>query len=169
MAGGDEKAGGEPLDVPLPRPGQRLVEVVDVEDEATLGRGVEPEVREVRVAAALGPEARARRRRQVGRHHERRAAEERERRGQHAAVADRHQIRDPCVVLPLQERDRLDPVPRRLELGVARPRHRTASGAAERDPLGDAQIRSSLVDLVHVRRTLTGSSVPLLKPLECRQ
>ena len=54
----DQHAHREPLDVPLPRARQRLVEVVDVEDEPSLGRGVEAEVREVGVAAALDDEAR---------------------------------------------------------------------------------------------------------------
>ena len=39
--------------VPFPRTGQRLVEVVDVEEEVPLRRGEEPEVDEVRVAADL--------------------------------------------------------------------------------------------------------------------
>ena len=38
VATGDREAGGEALHVPLPRPGQRLVEVVDVEHEPALGR-----------------------------------------------------------------------------------------------------------------------------------
>ena len=52
-------------------PGQRLVEVVDVEHQPPLGRREHPEVRQVRVAAALHLEARARRRREVGGHHQR--------------------------------------------------------------------------------------------------
>ena len=53
VARGNEDADGQALDVPLPRTGQGLVEVVDVEDEAALGRCVEAEVREVGVAATL--------------------------------------------------------------------------------------------------------------------
>ena len=34
---GDDDARGEPLDIPLPGPGQRLIEVVGVEDERPLG------------------------------------------------------------------------------------------------------------------------------------
>ena len=37
VAPGDREARAEPLDVPLPRPGQRLVEVVEVEDELAVG------------------------------------------------------------------------------------------------------------------------------------
>ena len=52
VAAGDREAGGQPLDVPLPRAGERLVEVVDVEDQPALGRGEHAEVGQVRVAAA---------------------------------------------------------------------------------------------------------------------
>jgi hypothetical protein len=47
FAAGDREAGTESLDVPLPGPGQRLVEVVEVEDEAAVGGGEGAEVREV--------------------------------------------------------------------------------------------------------------------------
>ena len=50
---GDREARDEPLDVPLERPGKRLVEVVDAEDQPPVGRGVDAEVRQVRVAAQL--------------------------------------------------------------------------------------------------------------------
>ena len=39
VAAGHDQAGRQPLDVPLPRPRQRLVEVVDVEHQPALGRG----------------------------------------------------------------------------------------------------------------------------------
>ncbi len=51
---GHVEACGQAFDVPLPRPRQGLVEVVDVEDEAALWRLEEAEVHEVRVAADLG-------------------------------------------------------------------------------------------------------------------
>ena len=92
FAAGDREAGGEPLDVPLPWARQRLVEVVEVEDEAPVGRREGAEVGEVGVAAGLHPQARDRRRRQVGGHHRGGAAEEGERRGRHPPVADRHQL-----------------------------------------------------------------------------
>ena len=50
---GDREAGHQPLDVPLERAGQRLVEVVEAEDEPPVGRRERPEVRQVRVAAQL--------------------------------------------------------------------------------------------------------------------
>ena len=55
VAGADLEAGGEPLDVPFPRRGEGLVEVVDVHDHASGRRGEPAEVREVRVAARLNP------------------------------------------------------------------------------------------------------------------
>ena len=61
---GDGDAGGEALHVPLPRSGQRLVEVVRVEDEGPLGRGEQAEVGQVGVTAGLdddvGPRGRRR-------------------------------------------------------------------------------------------------------------
>ena len=58
----DGEARGEPLDVPLERAGERLVEVVEAEDDLAVGRGEAAEVRQVRIAAELGvePGARAR-------------------------------------------------------------------------------------------------------------
>ena len=53
LAPGDGEAGREPLDVPLPRPGKGLVEVVDVEDQPALRRGERTEVHQVRVATHL--------------------------------------------------------------------------------------------------------------------
>ena len=54
LPAGDRETGGKPLDVPLERPRQRLVEVVEAEDEPPVRRGEDAEVREVRVAAELG-------------------------------------------------------------------------------------------------------------------
>ena len=45
-AAADHEAGPQSLDVPLPGTGQRLVEVVAVEDQLALGRPEDPEVRE---------------------------------------------------------------------------------------------------------------------------
>ena len=53
------KLASEALDVPLERPGQRLVEVADVEHERALGRREDAEVGQVRVAAQLDLEARS--------------------------------------------------------------------------------------------------------------
>jgi hypothetical protein len=50
----DREARGESLHVPFERPGKRLVEVVDAEDEPSVRRGEDSEVGEVGVAAQLG-------------------------------------------------------------------------------------------------------------------
>lgn len=64
--------------VPLERARERLVEVVEVEEEGTFRGGVQAEVEEVRVAAELDGEAGVRLGRQVRGHHGGRAAQERE-------------------------------------------------------------------------------------------
>ena len=51
LPSGDPHARHEPAQVPLPRARVRLVEVVEVEDEVALGRGVEAEVAQVGVTA----------------------------------------------------------------------------------------------------------------------
>ena len=53
VAAGDGEAGGEPLHVPLPGPGQRFVQIVDGEDDPPLRGGEAAEVAEVCVPAAL--------------------------------------------------------------------------------------------------------------------
>ena len=119
IAPADLDARGEPLDVPLPRPLVRLVEVVEVEDEPAVGGGEDAEVRQVRVAAELGGDAGRRATGEIGGHDRRGAAEERERRGEHPAVADRDELGHPRRGLLLQDRDRVGPVGGGLPLGVA--------------------------------------------------
>ena len=67
-AGGHDQARRQPLDVPLPRPGEGVVQLVDVEDQPATGRGEEPEVRHVGVAAELHAQAGGRGCGQVGGH-----------------------------------------------------------------------------------------------------
>ena len=57
LVAGDGDRGREALQVPLEGARQRLVEVVDVEVQAALGRVEDPEVGEVRVTTDLGREA----------------------------------------------------------------------------------------------------------------
>ena len=109
------RTGGQPLDVPFPRAGQRLVGVVDVEDQVAL-----PGSRRCRSLTG------ARRRTpgrpgptpgggQVAGHRQGCAAEIAERGGHHPAVADRHQLRHPRRRLLVQQADRVGPVRRRVE------------------------------------------------------
>ena len=58
VAAGQHEARRQALEVPLERSRQRLVEVVDVEQQLALGRAVQAEVREVGVAAELHGQAR---------------------------------------------------------------------------------------------------------------
>ena len=53
IASGDLEAGHQPLHVPLPGAGQRLVEVVDVEDQTAFGRSEHAEVGEMGITTAL--------------------------------------------------------------------------------------------------------------------
>jgi hypothetical protein len=107
VTGADQHARGHPLDVPLPRPDTRFVEVVEVEQHAPFRRGEQSEVGDVRIAAdhrvvtghGLGG--------QVLRHHCGRAAVVGERRLQHPHDPHRHQALQPGDVLLLQDRHRV--------------------------------------------------------------
>ena len=96
LSAGDGEAGDEPLDVPLERSREGLVEVVDAEHQATVGRREGAEVGQVGVAAQLHLEPGARRGGEVGGHDRRRTAVERERRRDHPAVADRDELGHPA-------------------------------------------------------------------------
>jgi len=92
---------------------------VEVEDEAAVGRREGAEVGEVGVAAGLHAQPRHRGPRQVRRHHRGRAAEERERRGQHPPVPDRHQLGQPRLRLTMQRLHGIGPRARGRPVGVA--------------------------------------------------
>jgi hypothetical protein len=79
LASCDLEACGETLHIPFEWARARLVEVVEVEDEITLGGGKGAEVQQVRVPRELHPRAGSGRAGQVVRHHGGRAAEDRER------------------------------------------------------------------------------------------
>ena len=107
IASGHREAGDQPLDVPLERARQRLVEVVDAEYQPPVGRAEGAEVGQVRIAAELHVEPGPRRVGQVGRHRIRGPAEERERRDEHAPVADRDELGHARRRLLLQQLDRI--------------------------------------------------------------
>ncbi len=98
---GHREARRQPLHIPLERPRQRLVEIVDAEHQPTVRRGEEPEVGEMRVTAQLRVKARSRAVREVRRHDVGRAAKEGERRHEHSPITNRHQLRKtrPCLLL----------------------------------------------------------------------
>ena len=103
----DLETGGQAFDVPFPRTGERFVEVVDVEDQLPLGRAEHAEVRQVGVATELHADARIGSGGQVVGHDHGPAPIERERRQEHPAVADRHQLGHSARALLFQERDRI--------------------------------------------------------------
>ena len=119
VAARDRKTRRHPLHVPLERPRQRLVEVVQVEQQAPFRGGEQAEVRQVGVAAQLGIEAGHRRARQVRRHDPGGAAVEGERRDRHPAMPHRHQIRLPGQILLLEQGDGIGTVRGRVPPRVA--------------------------------------------------
>ena len=134
-----------------------LVEVVDAELQPPFRRGEHAEVHQVGVATDLRGDPRAGCAGQVGGHDERRAPVEGERRHQHPAVADRHQLGHPGHGLLFQQRHRVGPVRARREPGMARPGHLPSRRLAPRHPLFDRQVRDHLAVLVsHARRDRLG-------------
>ena len=87
--------------------GMGLVEIVHVEDEISLGRRKTAEIHQVGVAADGLHQPGIGRGRKIVRLDRRAAAVERERRLEHAAVAERDQLLDPAPARRLQQRDRI--------------------------------------------------------------
>jgi hypothetical protein len=71
-AGRKDQRRHEPLEIPLPRRGQGLIEVIDIENQPALRRGEITEIHEMSVAASLNVDARRRRAGEVRRHDRRR-------------------------------------------------------------------------------------------------
>ena len=88
-------------------PGSVSSKSLTIEHEPPLGRGEHPEIRQMRVPAALHRQPRPRRRREIMGHDHRRPAIERKRRDQHPPVTDRHQLRHPRLRLTLEQVDRI--------------------------------------------------------------
>ena len=148
----DQKAHDQALQVPLPRCGKRLVEIVEIEDQVALGRCKSAEVEQVAVAARLHVDAGGRHRGEIVRHQRRRAAQERERRADHASVADRHQFLQPAAVGGLEYRDGVASPARRLPFGVALARNPLAEGLAKREPFRSDVKAGKAVRTVRVSR-----------------
>src|SRR5262245_6953120 len=91
-SGGDKATRGESLHVPFPWPRMRLFEGVGVDDEAALRRRVYPKIGEMTVAAELRQYPGRWRAREIVRHHERSAAQEREWRSVHPPITDGQQL-----------------------------------------------------------------------------
>src|SRR6516165_10414000 len=86
----------KPLDVPLPRSGQGLIEIVDIEDDAAFRRGKSAEVEEVAITARLHRQSGGWRSRQVGGHHTCGPAIEGKGRLEHPAVANGDELLHPA-------------------------------------------------------------------------
>ena len=157
----DHDAGGQALEVPFEGRGQRLVQVVDVEDDVALGRGKGAEVHQVRVAAGLHAQAAARRGGQVGGHQRCRAAIEGEGRRRHAPEADRDQFGQASRVRFAQQFHRVAAALGRLPAGVRRARHRVAQGLA----LGTA-VAGRQIGGCHLAARWPSVLVPLRAALE---
>src|SRR5262245_42134493 len=145
MVRAHHRAGGQALEVPLPRPRQRFVEVVDPKDEVPFRGGEHSEVRYMRVATGLHEEAGGRSGREIARHHGGRAAEEGEGGGEHARVADRHQLGKTALALLLEDGNGIAPPWRRRVLTVTAAGHLGAQSLARRHSLGygESRVRST--------------------------
>ena len=146
IASGDSEAGHQPLDVPLERARQRLVEVIDAEDQLPVRGGEDTEVGQMRIPAQLHRQVGAGRARQVGGHQVRGAAIEGERRDQHSAVPDRDQLRHPTCGLLLKQANRVRPIRRRLPLPV----HRQGNQFSHRLPPGGPLRHCGVFDLARL-------------------
>lgn len=143
-ASSDDRARRQPLEIPLPRPWEGLVEVVDPEDEAPLDRAEDAEVRNVHIPAGLDRRAGRRRRREIGRHHPGRSTEECERRRQHARVAYGNELDEPCRVLRLEDRERVGACRRRTVVRVRPARHALAQPSAGSHAFRHGHLRRDL-------------------------
>ena len=139
VAAADLEAGGQPLHIPLPRPGKRLVEVVEVEDHLALRRAEQAEVGQVGVTAELHGDPRLRGGGQIGGHDEGGAPVEGEGRHHHPPVANRDQVGYPAGRLLFEQRDRVGSIGRRCPPSMAGSRRLPSGRLAPCDPLRIAQ------------------------------
>src|SRR5208283_1563929 len=112
------EAGPQTLYVPLPWTRERLVEVVNVENQHSFGRGEAAKVRQVTIAACLNGDPRHRGICEVPRLNDGCAAEEFERRLSHPLILNRNQTRNSIGVRFLEQFDRVPRLGSRLPLGL---------------------------------------------------
>ena len=96
---GDHNARDQAFEIPFPRSPGGFVKVVEVEHEGALRRGVEAEIRYVRVPAGGHQDACCRFSSEVSGHERRGASVERKRALTHALGAQRYQFLEACCVL----------------------------------------------------------------------
>ena len=117
--GRDGDAGRQTLDVDGEIDArQRLVEIVDVEEDVVFGRIERAEVHEMTVATGLHRRPRERLMGEISRHHRRRASKKRERVHHHSLVTFRHELGDALGVGFRQNGDRI-PIPGPMEFRMS--------------------------------------------------
>ena len=147
----DLEAGTETLDVPLERSDARLVEIVDVEDQAPVRRGETTEIRQVRVTTRLHPQTGIRGGGEVGGHDHGGATVEGERRLEHPFVAERDEFGNTRRLLPGEQCYRV----RSVGDGCPCPVGGSGKGGASRAPVSRPLLRIEMDD----GRTATLGSV----------
>ena len=122
VATSDHEAGGQSLDVPLPRGRKGLVEVVDIEREVSLRRREPAEVHEMAIAARLHPYLRRGSAGEIGRHDGRRPPVEGERVLHHPSISNRNELGHPALARLDEQVDRVRAVRVRLppRMGTSR-------------------------------------------------
>jgi hypothetical protein len=156
----DREARAQAFQIPLPRPRQGLVEVVDVEDQPTFRGGEPAEVDQMRVAAQLHHDPCAGSGREVGGHARRCPAEEAELRLDHPSVTDRQELGHPALTLCLEHGDRVRPIRCRLPVSMVAAGHVAAQLPTGGDAVGAVDVPG--VAAQHPRR-LGGTKRPLVR------
>ena len=128
FASGQHDARSEPLHVPFPRRGKRLVEIVDVEYQQAFRASEAAEIRYVTITAGLNSKPCGGRRCEIRSHQSRGAAEKCEGRLPHAGVADRQKFREPSAVGMLQQLNTIGAPWGRLPLRLRGSWHALAQG-----------------------------------------
>ena len=114
ILGRDRRTRRQPSDIPVEGAGERLVEVVDVEDERALRRGEHPEVGGMRITAQLHGQPTRGQEAEVRGHDRRGTPEEGELVARHALVAQRDERGFTVGVLSMQDGQRVaSPIDRR--------------------------------------------------------
>ena len=131
---GNRGARGQPLEIPFPRPGKNLVEIVDCENEVALRRREQAEIHQMHIAAGHHLEIGARRVREISRHDRSASPQKRERRSQHTCHSHRHELLDAGGILRLKNRNRVGASARGSEFRMGRARYITAKRPPIRHP-----------------------------------
>jgi hypothetical protein len=103
----NRSARGQPLEVPLPRPGKNLIKIVDCENEVALRRREHPEIHQMHIAAGHHLETSARGICEISRHDCGTSSQKSERRSQHTRHPHRHEFFNAGSILPLKDRNRI--------------------------------------------------------------